>query len=878
VWVRFVLVTAMLMAIAVSVSSAFVARLATTEIREYVGQRNLQLANRAASEIDFFIESARRNLAELANVVELIDRQPWVRGVLLENYVITTRDFERVMLVDRKGTILADSLLQPSSVEDLDAEAFRRAGSGEAYTSGVRLNSDGLPSMTMVSPVSHSQNIEASLVAELYLRSLWPIMDDITSGKKCVAFVTAADGTLIAHSDKVKLFHWRPSVDLMPSDLGFRVESPVGSLGWTVYIEQPSAEAFLPISLLLRRSFVLVLLIIAVVTFFAFFFVRRISRPLDALMKGTVIIGGGATEYRIPIQSEDEFGVLSSSFNDMVENLQERAVALEDSERKYRIVTESVNDIIYSLDVQGRILFVNGRVERTLGYGVHEMVGKLFTDFVSLDESAARALSFLRDISEGTRTPLPVELPFTGKTGEEVILECEGVAIYEPTGGMRIHGVARDITERKRMEEKLRRTERLSALGEIVSGVAHELRNAVCSIMASMDMLRARNDSGSKKDLDRVLEEAMRAQRIVGNLLDFSKDPAPAIHPCSLNSVIEGSLELCRRELAEGRIKVVMDLDPDLRDVPADPGQLRQVFLNLVRNAIQAMRGSARWDWERLIPAQSLPVGCSETHRSTGGDSEAPRGTLTMTTRTHHGTTSATISDTGPGIPRKHLGHIFDPFFTTNRSGGGTGLGLSVSLRIVHAHGGDIRVQSAEGRGASFTVELPGTAPTDGQPVEEIASESVDLSGKRILVVEDDDSIRDFMRNFLESYCGVVDGAGGVREAVSLLSRALPYDLVISDFRMPEIDGQGLYEWIRSNKPALLCRLVFVTGDGLNPMTRTFLRKTEVPYIFKPVGSLSLMRAITPILLGRKSSGATAGRVVPIGGRESDDPDPSPWG
>ncbi len=851
VWLRLVLVTSLLLVIAVAITAAFVARLASAEIRSSVTQRNEQLARSAAEDIDLYIQGACASFSRLANALALGGDQPRVRAMLLDSYASAAKSFDRIALVDDKGRILSDSLAAESSVSGFDPETMEKAMARETWLSPVHLSPDGRPHLTVVAPVP-SPGPGAAILGELLLTKVGTIVDSMAAGSRSASYVTTDSGTLVAWSDRME---GAPGVAAAPTgEKGLKVESRVPSMGWTVVIEQPPAEAFLPVSLLLTRSLVLILLVLLVIAYLAFFSVRMISKPLDALLRGTIMIARGAADYRIPVDSKDEFGILSRSFNEMVRSLQERAVALEESERKYRIVAESVTDIIFSLDAKGRFVFLNRRAEQILGYRLNEMLGRLFIDFICMEEMAASALVFLQALSDKSKTIIPAEIPLISKTGEEVILDCEAVTIYEPSGEVLIHGVGRDITERRRLEERLKRTEKLSAMGEMASRVAHELRNAVSGITASMELVKARDGSGLRKDLDRVLAEATRAQNIVHSLLDFSREKQTSIHPCPLNTSLEDVVELCRRDIESARINVRMILDSGQPSVLANPDQLRQVFLNLVTNAIQAMKN----------PARGLSPSAYNLNEKA----------LSITTEVRDGSAVVTVEDTGPGIPRKVMGRIFDPFFTTKRQGEGTGLGLSVSLGIVQSLGGDIRVESTEGRGAAFHVELPvvksadmeaGAAETGGAPAgapDPADTAPFDLSSKRILVVEDEDSIREFICNFLRSYGCSVDSARDVREAVAFLSESLTYDMVISDFRMPEIDGQGLYEWLRSNKPVLLSRIMYITGDGLNQLTRAFLRKTGVPYLLKPVSSMTLVKAIRPFLFSGRSQGPLSGDMA----------------
>jgi two-component system NtrC family sensor kinase len=565
------------------------------------------------------------------------------------------------------------------------------------------------------------------------------------------------------------------------------------------------SKAFFPVSLVLRRSLSLGLIGLAIAICAAVIVARLYSRSLDPLLWGTMRIASGDLHYQIPSHSADEIGVLSRSFNDMVRRLRERTVALEESERRYRHVTENVRDIIFSLDASRKIVFVNYRAEHVLGYPVDQILGKRLTDFMALD-----AREKLLQGGGGPLTSpgaLPRELTVLTRLGEEVILELESVRSGGPQGEAEIHGIARDITQRKRMEEKLRRSEKLAALGEIVSKVAHELRNAVAGITASMEMARVRGRSHAalQQDLDRVLTEAMRAHGIVQGLLSTSSERPQKRQPCSMNIAAASVIELRRDRLEAAGIHVSLELANGLPAVIADPDQLWEVFQNLVDNSEHALRAVEKTGNARRIRIRTWK---------------------------DIGRVKAEVSDSGQGIAPQQLGKVFDPFFTTRRESGGTGLGLAVSLAIVEALGGDISVQSLQGEGAAFTVDLPAA---DGEAAEPNPPEEIDLAGALILVAEDEPAIRDFVHHYLESLGCMVDTAANGQEAVALLAYGTAYSLVISDFRMPDRDGKELYEWIRVSRPGLLKRLIYITGDSLNPVTQAFLKETRLPYLLKPV-------------------------------------------
>jgi two-component system NtrC family sensor kinase len=819
-WVRLALGSIVLLVLSVSLTAGFIVRFATEQLRLNVRQRNEQIARRAAEEISSYIEGARRDLSENAVILEFLGRLPLVSDALLEKKATESAIFDTVVVVDRTGAAQADNRLGAMDMREFPSAALEKAMQGTAWTSPVDIDSHGLPSMTFV--VAPRPGI--SLVARLSLERIWRLIDDIDAGPGGFAYVVSAEGTLIAYPDKAAVLRREaPDPPGAPSTRNtLLVSSTVPGLGWTVYIQQPLAKAFFPVSLVLRRSLFLALVGLIMATLVAGIFARLYSRSLDALLWGTVRIASGDLQYQIPSHSADEIGVLSRSFNDMVQRLRERTMALEDSERRYRHVTENVRDIIFSLDASRKIVFVNSQAERVLGYPLDQILGKRLLDFMAPD--AREGLLRSGDGPLPTPGALPRELTLLTGRGQELIFELESVRSGGPHGEAEIHGIARDVTQRKRMEEKLRRSEKLASLGEIVSKVAHELRNAVAGITASMEMARVRGHTHAalQQDLDRVLAEAKRAQTIVQGLLGTSSERPRKRQPCSMNSAASSVIELRRARLQAAGIEVSLELAEGLPPVMADPDQLWEVFHNLVDNAEHALG-------EGAAPGPGIPRVSAVPNPP---DTVARERKLRIRSWKDIGRVWAEVSDTGPGIAPPQLGKVFDPFFTTRKESGGTGLGLAVSLAIVEALGGDISVRSAPGEGAAFVVELPAV---DGDQAEPGPAEEIDLDGALILVAEDEPAIREFVHHYLESLGCMVDSAANGQEAVALLAYGTAYSLVISDFRMPDRDGKELYEWIRVSRPGLLRRLIYITGDSQNPVTRAFLEETRLPYVLKPV-------------------------------------------
>ena len=369
--------------------------------------------------------------------------------------------------------------------------------------------------------------------------------------------------------------------------------------------------------------------------------------------------------------------ILASQIVQALENSQlfSQVQRLQD---QYRVVTESLNDAVYTVDLQERITFGNAALERLTGYRVQELVGHPSLDLYTTDVVPA-IMERRRQRRSGEPVPFHLEAEIRRKDGIEVPVELS-VANLILEGQMvgRVI-VARDITERKYLEEQLRQSQKLEAVGELAAGVAHELGNALGIIGSSVQYLLKSCAEGHPfhEFLEVIHRNVAQADRTIRGLLSFARPRRPSPAPVDITRLLEGTCQLLKGEVAKQHIRVVLRFVPDVPWVMADPEQLQQVFLNLLLNAVQAM----------------------------------PKGgvvTLTATVDPEGKQVQIEVADTGLGIPQEHLSRVFDPFFTTKE--GGTGLGLSVSARLIRAQGGHISVSSREGKGSVFTIFLPAVA------------------------------------------------------------------------------------------------------------------------------------------------------------------------
>jgi len=428
--------------------------------------------------------------------------------------------------------------------------------------------------------------------------------------------------------------------------------------------------------------------------------------------------------------------------------------------------------------------------------------------------------------------------------GAPIWVEVSATASYaqDPrpkTQDLTIEALIRDVSERKKRDDQTRdgryqmlQAEKMAALGQTISGVAHELNNPLATILSWAERLAERNvDDKTKQGLEVILGEAERAARIVRNLLTFARKRQTTRAMVDLNQVVRETLALRAYEQKVTNIQVVEALSTGLPEVFVDGHQIKQVLLNLVINAEQACLGA--------------------------------NGRGTIVVRTMHdqdrGSAVLEVNDDGPGIPEDRQGKVFDPFFTTKEVGSGTGLGLTVAYAIAREHGGRIWLESrsavapgakvdrsaATTTGTSFFVELPISGQHLNPPAARAAQQPISLEafkGLRVLVVEDEPALAQAVSEALVDAGFNVDRASDGEEGLTRLTEA-NYDLIVCDLKMPRIDGMQFYRAMAAATPALARRVIFVTGDVAGTDAERFLEETGCRWLSKPFRLGDLLRS-----------------------------------
>ena len=500
----------------------------------------------------------------------------------------------------------------------------------------------------------------------------------------------------------------------------------------------------------------------------------------------------------------DSLGVLAiGSVVTLRDTTAERIAAdeLARSESRYRHLFEGASDAIMTFDAFGRFTTVNGAGEAISGYRSEELIGRFFGPLLAVESLPRAILEFRRALS--------------GVAGqfEAVIVRKDGQRRYItvnyacPQRSREVLCVIRDATAEKQLQQQLIQSEKMAAIGQLVSGVAHELNNPLGSISAFAQLLQLdpELDADHRHSADVIRAEARRAARIVHNLLTFARQHKAEKSFADLNKVLADTLELREYELKVRGIELVRDLEPGPVETMMDVYQMQQVLLNLVTNAEQAMQ-----------------------------DTERPQHRMVARTRLLTDTVRLEIEDTGPGIPPATQALIFNPFFTTKPTGQGTGLGLSISLGIVSEHNGRIWVENVPEGGTRFCIELPVIAPPPAVAETPARPGAAPAAGLRILIADDEQPIRTALEQFLTMSGHSVVTVSSGSEALWRCTGDETFDAILLDIRMPDVSGIQIFQRWRREQPALADRVLFITGDIVSVDLQEFLRGTGRPYLAKP--------------------------------------------
>jgi PAS domain S-box-containing protein len=518
---------------------------------------------------------------------------------------------------------------------------------------------------------------------------------------------------------------------------------------------------------------------------------------------------------------------------DVTDRLRAEAKLRDQADVLRAVVDDSPLGVIV-LDIDLLISRWNPSAERIFGWSADEVLGKSYG--VVIPEERRDEHARMRADSIAGKVIMNVESQRRRKDGSLVDVSISVAALRHADGGVRGFAVVlADITERLRLEARLRQTEKMEAVGQLAGGVAHDFNNLLTVITSYSGLLMEELPEGSQlqADVQQIGGAAKRAASLTRQLLAFSRQQVLRPQLLTLNSVV-GGLEKLLRRLVREDIEITTTLDCDAGLVEADPGQLEQMIINLVVNARDAM-----------------PHGGTLTIRTANAELDDSYVELHTEAAVVPGRyVKLSVTDTGIGMTPEVRRRIFDPFFTTKAPGAGTGLGLATVYGIVKQSGGYIWVYSEPGHGAAFEIYLPhaGDARKDGAPEARTATGRLE-GNETLLLVEDDTPLRSVACRALRAYGYMVLDAANGREALALCAEHDgPIDAVVTDLVMPEMGGGELSDRIVARRPGI--KVLLMSGYARDEVERRNIARSGAAFIEKPFAAETLAAKVREVLDG----------------------------
>jgi PAS domain S-box-containing protein len=514
------------------------------------------------------------------------------------------------------------------------------------------------------------------------------------------------------------------------------------------------------------------------------------------------------SEIRALVEKLEEAGI------NLEKRVQLRTEELEKSRILWERTFDSIEDMVSIHNIEDKIVRVNKAISKKFNKTPSELEGKdccsLFLEEDFADCPCYEVIKSKKTVQKEIKSE---------KLGGIFIISAS--PIFNEGGSIEgIVHIVSDITKRKTLEEQLMQSSKMAAIGTLVAGIAHELNNPLTIIMGYCYMLLSDPSLGNdfKERLKKIQEQSNRAKKIIYNLSVFGRNHKLEKRNVDILELIEKTLELINYDLERKDISIIRNFEENLPSVYVDEHQIHQVILNIINNAVDAILSFKN------------------------------EGTIEINLAREEDKIRLIFSDNGPGIDPRHIKKIFDPFYTTKEVGKGTGLGLSISYGIIKEHNGDIIVKSEPGKGTDFIIDLPVSSLTDIEEKNELKSEEklAPATGS-ILVVDDEELIVDVIISSLRKHGYKVKGASDGKKAIELI-KEMDFDVVISDYRMPDLSGEKLYSTLVEIKPYLLKKLIYITGEIADEINLSFIRKNNLPVLQKPFDINKLIELVNDLI------------------------------
>jgi len=558
---------------------------------------------------------------------------------------------------------------------------------------------------------------------------------------------------------------------------------------------------------------------------FKILYSRQLVRPIIKLKEAANEIAGGRFDTRIEVISRDEIGELASAFNQMSTNLKNSRDELIEAKGYTDNIIRSIVDALIVVDAQGMIETVNRAALDMLGYSAEEIVGWP-ADKILVGDAPLRGEGLDELIAKGELRNC--ETLYKAKDGKEIPVLISA-SVRKDREGKTIHIVstARDITERKKMEENLLKAQKLESVGILAGGIAHDFNNILTGILGNIGlaMIHMQSEDITFKRLAAAEKAALQARDLTQHLLTFSRGGAPVKKAASITELLRDSVMFA---LTGSNVQCKFSIPADLRPLDVDEGQMNQVINNLIVNALQAMPEGG-----------TIKVGAENIIVGAGQDLPLKEGKYVK----------ISIEDEGIGISKAHLQKIFDPYFTTKQKG--SGLGLAITYSIVRQHGGYIDVESDLGVGTKFSIYLPASSANMAAK-ERPGKEIIGGEGK-VLLMDDEEVVRDVAGEMLKHMGYTVefakDGIGAIDLYIKARSSGRPFDVVIMDLTIPGgMGGKEAIKRLREIDPSV--KAVVSSGYSNDPIMADFRSYGFSGIVAKPYKIEELGRVLDTVRKG----------------------------
>ena len=518
-------------------------------------------------------------------------------------------------------------------------------------------------------------------------------------------------------------------------------------------------------------------------------------------------------------------------FTGYIRDITERKRAeqeLSNSEERYRDLVENAHDIIYSHDLEGNYTSMNKAGSLITGYTVQEVLKLNLSQTVAPEYLPSAREMLKRKLAGDLVTAYEMEI--LAKDGHRITVEANTKLVFQDGVPVGVQGIARDVTARKQLEEQLRQSQKMEAIGQLAGGVAHDFNNLLTAIngYSSLALQRLEDGHPIRSYLEEVKKAGDRAANLTRQLLAFGRKQILQPLPINLNDVINDMTKMLRRLIGED-VVLTAKLDPALKRIKADPGQIEQVLVNLVVNARDAMPQGGN------LTIETAMVELEEEYAGKHLDVVPGRYAILA------------VSDTGTGMDEATQARIFDPFFTTKEKGKGTGLGLSTVYGIVKQSGGNIWVYSEPGHGTTFRVYLPQSETASQKTDAKVVELAPPAGSEIILLVEDEDVVRGLAQKILEYSGYKVLAASRGEEAIRLAQEGTePINLLLTDVVMPGISGKEVADRVLELLPGL--KVVFMSGYTDEAIVHHGVLDANVEFIQKPFTPAALLKKVRAVL------------------------------